>query len=180
VNEFKSALAIVRRAIHNEITGQRFYNDAAYYCIDPWAKEIFSTLAQEEQVHTRLLLLESESLTEHGRWLDFETASASDAKVDITRFEFPDDEPGQELFPLEQPVEGAVNRMADDLAALAFGIQMETEAIELYSQAGAMAGDPAARQAYQFLVEEETRHYNELKDQWEKLAGKTFEENRKE
>jgi rubrerythrin len=66
--------------------------------------------------------------------------------------------------------------LADDLAALAFGIQMEKGAIELYSQAGAMARDPAARQAYQFLVEEETRHYHDLKDQWEKLAGRAFEE----
>ncbi len=65
-----AALAVMRRAIQNEIAGQRFYNDAAYHCIDPWAKELFASLAQEEENHTRLLLVEYEAVETHGRWID--------------------------------------------------------------------------------------------------------------
>lgn len=174
--EIESALVIVRQAIHNEIAGQRFYNDAAFTCIDPWAKEIFAELAKEEEVHTRIFLLEHESLTTQGRWLDLEVARASDKQVDITRIDFSDVEPAGELFPTEWSADQAVDRRADDLAALAFGIQMETQAIHLYGQAARTTHDPAAQKTYEFLVEEETQHYHELKAQWEKLAGMPFGE----
>ena len=173
--EIESALVIVRQAIHNEIAGQRFYNDAAFACIDPWAKEIFAELAQEEEDHARIFLLEHESLTTQGHWLDLEVARTSDKQVDITRIDFSDVEPAEELFPADWSADQAVDRRADDLAALAFGIQMETQAIALYGQAAETTHDPAAQKTYEFLVEEETQHYHKLKTQWEKLAGRAFD-----
>jgi rubrerythrin len=168
------ALAVVQRALHNEIAGQRFYNDAAYYCIDPWAKEIFASLAREEEEHTRLLLVEYEALTTRGRWLDLDTAMSNAADLDITRFTFPELEPAVELFPPEWPASQAVDRRADDLAALAFGMEMEDKAIALYGEEARTNKDRAARQAYEFLIEEERRHYHQLRTQWEKLAGRAF------
>jgi len=174
----ESALQVLQLAIHNEITGQRFYDDAAYHCIDPRAKEIFSTLAREEEGHTRILLAEYEALTNQGHWLDLETATARGARVDITRFSFPEDQAisARELFPSHLSAEETIDRRAGDLAALTLGIQMEQKAIALYRQQAETPRDPAARQAYRFLVEEETRHYDQLKDQWEKLAGISLEE----
>lgn len=174
MKDLENALTVIRRAIHNEISGQRFYDDAAFYCIDPWAKEIFATLARDEEGHTRLLLVEYESLTTDGRWIDYETAMASSADVDITRFTFPA-ESGEELFPPEWSSSEVIDRRADDLAALAFGIEMEERAIALYGTELGAAEDPAARRAYEFLVEEETRHHRQLKDHWERLAGMPFE-----
>lgn len=171
----ENALTVVQTAIHNEVTGQRFYNDAAYYCIDLWAKEIFADLARDEEEHIRLFLLAYEMLETRGHWVDLETARASNAEVDITRFTFPDDKPSEALFPGEGSVEEAVDRRVDDLAALAFGIKMERQAIELYTRAASTSQDPAAREAYRFLVEEETRHHHQLKAHWEKLSGVAFE-----
>ena len=51
---------------------------------------------------------------------------------------------------------------------------MEARAIAQYGQAAEMSQDPAAREAYRFLVEEERRHYHQLKTHWEKLAGRAF------
>jgi rubrerythrin len=178
VQSIDSALAVVRRAIHNEITGQRFYSDAAYRCIDPWAKEVFDTLASEEEEHTRLLLLEYEALTTDGRWIDLDTALTSNVEVDITRFRFSEEEPAEDLFPPQRSVEQAVDRRADDLAALAFGIRMEQRAIGLYGDAAETEADRAAREAYQFLVEEETRHYHQLRSHWERLSGTAWPEER--
>lgn len=172
--EIEAALAVVRLAIRNEIAGQRFYGDAAYYCVDLWAKEIFATLAEEEDAHARLLLREYQALTTQGRWIDLEVVQASDEEVDITRIHFSDDELAGELFPLRWSVDEAVDRRADDLAALAFGIKMEEEAVDLYDRAARETTDPAAKQAYQFLIREETRHYRQLKDRWETLAGTAF------
>jgi rubrerythrin len=170
------ALAVIRQAIYNEIAGQRFYSDAAFYCIDPWAKEAFATLAREEEDHTRLLLIEYEALTAEGRWIDPETAMASDADVDITRFTFPDDPVTEQLFTAHGSASDVVDRRADDLTALALGIGMEKKAIALYGEQASVAVDAAAQQAYEFLVREETRHYHQLKHQWERLAGRPFEE----
>ena len=174
--ELESALAVLRLAIHNEIAGQRFYNDASFYCIDPWAKDIFSNLAQEEEAHTQLLLVEYEALETRGQWVDPTKALESASKVDITRLTFFDDEPATELFPPQRSMGDTVDRRADDLAALAFGIRMEQEAIDLYERERASIQDPAAQKAYRFLVEEEIRHFHQLTEQWERLSGRPFSE----
>jgi rubrerythrin len=176
VRDVESFLAVLRLAIRNEIAGQRFYNDAAFYCVDPWAKEVFASLAHEEEKHTQLLLVEYEALDMEGQWIDPEQALERGSEVDITRLTFADDEPAEELFPLQWSLGEIVDRRADDLAALAFGVRMEQEAIDLYEEQRASTPDLAARKAYGFLVEEEGRHYNQLKEQWERLAGRPFPE----
>lgn len=174
--DLESALVVIRHAIHNEIAGQRFYSDASFHCIDPWAKDVFSSLAQEEQTHTQLLLVEYEALETRGKWVDPDTALARTSDVDITTVTFVDDGPAYELFPPQWSAGDAVDRRSDDLAALAFGVRMEQEAIDLYGRERASNPDPAAQEAYGFLVEEELRHFRQLKEQWERLAGMPFSE----
>ena len=174
MDEPEAALAVIRRAIHNEIAGQRFYNDAALYCVDPWAKDLFASLAQEEERHTQLLLVEYESLQSQGQWVDPIAALQSEISVDITKITLPDDDPAGELFPPQWTVAQAVDRRADDLAALAFGLQMENRAIALYTQEAAENTNTDAQQAYRFLLEDEMRHYLQLKERWERLAGIPF------
>lgn len=176
MQDIEHALAVIQHAIHNEIAGQRFYNDAAFYCIDPWAKDVFATLAQEEERHTQLLLAEYKALETQGTWVDSDVALASGAQLDITEFTFPDAGPATELFPPQRSASQAVDRRADDLAALAFGVQMEKKAIALYEEEAGKNPDPSAKEAYQFLIEDETRHYRQLREQWERLAGMPFVE----
>lgn len=176
MSDVESALAVLRLAIRNEVAGQRFYNDAAFYCVDPWAKDVFAGLAKEEEKHTQLLLVEYETLKAKGEWVDPEQALERGPEVDITRVTFADDEPAEELFPLQWSMGDTVDRRADDLAALAFGVRMEREAIDLYGGQRADNLDLAAKEAYSFLIEEESRHYDQLKEQWERLAGRPFPE----
>jgi rubrerythrin len=175
MRDIEGALAVLQHAIHNEIVGQRFYDDAARYCVDLWAKDVFTALAREEEEHTRLLLVEYESLKTQGCWIDIEIARASDAEVDIAGISFADGGVGEDLFPVQSPISESVDRRADDLAALALGIRMEQEAIDLYGLQADTAEDPAVRETYRILAQEETRHYAELRSQWEKLAGTAFE-----
>jgi rubrerythrin len=176
MSELESILAALRFAIRNEIAGQRFYHDAAFYCIDPWAKDVFSNLAREEEKHTQILLVEYEALEKTGKWVDPEQALEREAGIEIAMLDFSGDESEEELFPPEWSVGDAVDRRADDLAALAFGIRMEQEAIGLYSREKASTLDPFANTAYGFLIEEESRHYDQLKTQWERLSGQPFSE----
>lgn len=176
MSDLEIALAVVRRAIHNEIAGQRFYHDASFYCIDPWAKGIFADLAREEEKHTQLLLVEYRALETTGQWIEPDQALEREPGIEITRLSFSDDDPQEELFPPQWSLGNAVDRRADDLAALAYGIRMEQEAIDLYGRERDSALDVAAKTAYSFLIEEESRHYTQLKDQWERLAGRPFSE----
>jgi rubrerythrin len=167
-------LTVLQDAISNEIAGQRFYDDAASYCIDLWAKETFAALAREEEEHTRLLLIEYEALSKHGHWIDLETARTSDAEVDVAILSFQDKEATDTMFALQGSVTQTVDRMADDLDALALGIRMEQMAIDLYDQQVRTADNPGVREIYAFLVQEEIRHHRELKSQWERLAGTSY------
>jgi rubrerythrin len=172
--EIESALEVIRRAVHNEIAGQRFYNDAALYCVDPWAKDVFVNLAQEEERHTKFLLVEYESLETRGRWVDPEVALQAEGSLDITNITLPDDDPVEELFPPQWTMAETVDRRANDLGALTIGLKMEQRAIALYRREATENPDPAAREAYRFLVEDEMRHHDQLKEEWERLAGIPF------
>jgi rubrerythrin len=176
MQEIEPILAVLRHAIQNEVAGQRFYNDAAFYCIDPWAKETFAVLAREEEQHTHLLLAEYRSLSTQQQWLRREVAMASGQDIDITQFTFIDDESAEQLFPPQWSVGEAVDRRADDLAALAFGVKLEIRAISLYRSQAKATGDSSAREAYEFLVQEETRHYEQFKAQWERLSGTQWQD----
>jgi hypothetical protein len=133
-------------------------------------------LALEEEDHTRLLLGEYKAVETHGRWIDPDEAMSDGADIDITSYTFPEDvyAGSRELFPVDWQAEEAVDRRSDDLAALAFGIKMEQQALELYGQELAATQDPAAQKAYRFLIDEETRHDHDLKKRWEELAGVPF------
>jgi rubrerythrin len=180
VEHYQSALVAIQRAIQNEIAGQRFYDDAAFHCIDPWAKEVFDRLAREEEEHVLLLLGEYESLMRQERWLPPEEALQLGAGIDIAQMTFPSDGPKAKLFPPEWSAEQAIDRRADDLSALAFGLEIEEQSIALYQREAQAAKEPAAREAYLFLVAEERRHYQQLQARWENLAGMSWPEENEE
>jgi rubrerythrin len=71
---------------------------------------------------------------------------------------------------------GAIDRKADELSATAFGLALEEQSVVLYQQEAEGAKERGAREAYSFLVEEERRHYGQLRAGWEKLAGMAWPE----
>jgi rubrerythrin len=174
MKDIETALSVIRRAVQSEIAGQRFYSDASSHCIDPWAKEVFSFLAHEEERHTQLLLMEYQSLDKYGHWIEPDDAMADTTAIDITQFTFLEEGAGEELFPSGWSASDAVDRRADDLAALAFGIEMERQAIAVYGDQARSSTEPAARRAYELLLAEERQHLRKLTERWEQLAGIPF------
>jgi rubrerythrin len=53
---------------------------------------------------------------------------------------------------------------------------MEEKSIALYTHEAETVRDGSAQKAYAFLIEEEHRHYHQLRDHWERIAGTAFEE----
>lgn len=171
----QSTLIVLRRAIQNDLAGQRFYFDAASYCIDPWAKEVFATLARGKERHVRRLLAEYESLRESDRWNGLGRGRSSRAPLDITHLTFEEDEKVEGASPFQRTAGQLVDRRSDDLEALALGIDMERTVLELYRQASLAEEDQEVRKAYEFLLRDKARYYHRLRDQWQDLAGVPFD-----
>jgi rubrerythrin len=172
----QSTLIVLRRAIQNDLAGQRFYFDAASYCIDPWAKEVFATLARGKERHVRRLLAEYELVRDADCWNGHGRGRSSRATLDITHLTFEEDEEVEGFSPFRRTAGQLVDRRSDDLQALALGIDMERSVLELYRQASLAEEDREVRKAYEFLLRDKARYYHRLRDQWQDLAGMPLDE----
>jgi len=162
----EEALAVLRRAVENEREGYRFYLEAAERSADPAGQGTFRTLAKDEERHLAILLVEYDSLTAGQGWVAPEEALAREVEVDITKSLFPGEElAAQEKSPFEAPFAAYdVGGLEGDLAALEFGMDVEEKFYQMYEQAAAETDDAVGRQAYQFLMKEENRHYKLLQE----------------
>lgn len=168
----EEALAVLRRAMHNEREGYQFYVEASERSADPAGRGTFRTLASDEEKHLALLLVEYDSLSAGEGWVEPEEAMAREVEVDITKPLFP----GEELAPQEKSAFEAtwaaydVEGLAGDLAALEFGMDVEEDFYKMYEKAAAETDDPLGRQAYEFLMKEENRHYKILQEAHDYLS----------
>ena len=162
----EEALAVLRRAMENEREGYRFFLEASERSPDPAGQGTFRSLARDEERHLALLLVEYNSLSAGGGWVGPEEAIAREVEVDLTKPLFP----GEELAPQEKsPFEATfaaydVGKLEGDLAALEFGMDVEEEFYKMYKKAAAETDDAVGRQAYEFLLKEENRHFKLLQD----------------
>ena len=68
--DFKDdVLSILSKAIEDEKKASAYYTTLANETTDPAGKELFTKLAQEEKVHTKILNDQWYSLNNHGVWL---------------------------------------------------------------------------------------------------------------
>ncbi|MGA9348803.1 MAG: ferritin family protein, partial [Anaerolineae bacterium] len=126
----------------------------------------FHTLASDEEKHLALLLVEHNSLSAGEGWVDPDEAMTREVEVDVTKPLFPGDELAlQENSPFEATWAAYdVEALAGDLAVLEFGMNVEEEFYKMYEKAAAETDHPLGRQAYQFLMKWENRHYKILQD----------------
>jgi rubrerythrin len=159
MNKQEEALAVLRRAMENEREGYRFYLEASERSPDPAGQGTFRTLAEDEERHLAILLVEYDSLKAGEGWVAPEEALAREIEVDITKPLFPGDELApQEKSPFEATwVAYEVEALAGDLAVLEFGMGVEEDFYKMYEKAAAETDDPVGRRAYQFLMKEENR-----------------------
>lgn len=162
----EEALTALRWAMVNEREGYRFFLEASEQGSDPAGQGTFRSLARDEERHLALLLVEHNAISAGEGWVEPEEAIARKVEVDITKPLFP----GEELAPQEKsPFDATfaaydVGQLEGDLAVLEFGMKVEEEFYNMYKKAVAETEDPQGRQAYEFLMKEENRHYKLLQD----------------
>ncbi len=167
--DWSSPQGVLRRGMTLERDGYKFYMQAAERASDPRGAAMFRDLAEQEVDHLKLLLVEYEALEENGRWLPFREAMDRSIDIDPDDPDLPGEEPPSDYeLPVFTP-EREVS-LESDLAALDFGLETEDISRDLYAQGAEQTEDERAREAYQFLVQQEERHYELLHNTREYLS----------
>jgi len=152
-------LSVLRRGMNLEREGYRFYTEAAGRASGGRGRAMFLDLAAQEVDHLRLLLAEHRALEEGRGWLPYEEAMQANSALGPQDLDLPGEEP-MDTIPIFTP--GREVSLEGDIAALDFGLETERLSRKLYSRAAERTDDPLARQAYEFLVEQEEEHYRLL------------------
>jgi len=143
-----------------EKEGLAFYRKAAEWATDPRGQEVFHSLAQDEELHLRVVSEQYQSLSESGRWTG--AAELVDMDVDL-------DQPL--LFPAGlEGLEQTIRPDASDREALLFALEIEYRNYEMYRQEARQIEDPQGRDMYQRLAGAEQNHFNLVMLNYEHLT----------
>ena len=156
-----TALKALQQAIQIEKEGLEFYNRATEWTTDPRGQEVFRSLAQDEELHLRIVRQQYQSLSESGAW------SASDelgeVEVDLNQ---------PLLFPAgSEGLKQTIRPDASDREALLFALEIEHRNYELYREAALETEDPRGREMYQRLAGAEQNHFNLVMLNYEHLTN---------
>jgi rubrerythrin len=146
----KAVLEAVRTAIITELRGCEIYKAAAERATDPSAKQMFQSLADDEQTHKDFLEKNYRSLLQEGEWAipaTPENLTPLDHS-DIVNTDF-----------LKRVKGGAF-----EMAVIAAGVELERSAIEYYHSQARECPDDTARKTFQFLADWEKGHLESLRE----------------
>ena len=153
----KNAIDILKMAILMERRGRAFYNKVASQTDDPNVKRIFELMAKEEVIHERFLL---DQMTHFQNNENFEIKDYPKEGEDTIAHMI-----------LSEKISAAINSAGFEAAAISAAIDMESKAIEVYSNRAEETGDANEKKLYQWLAEWEQSHHkiliqldNELKE----------------
>jgi len=157
VQENIVALQALRQAIRLEEDGYKFYTEAAERTADPYGREMFLSLADDEKLHLRIVRDQYEALNAGKGWVSFSEAVEVEP-VDLDK-------------PLFLPERETIGPGASDTDALLFAMQVENESYELYRKATTETADPVGKAMYQFLASQERVHFDILMLNYEHLVS---------
>ncbi|MBC7259513.1 MAG: ferritin family protein [Chloroflexi bacterium] len=145
--EDKTILEALKLAAHKEQDARKFYLESAERVKDACGREMFLSLADEEQHHLTMVQRQYESLVGGGGWVEFAEAAA------VAEFE-----PLKARTNLKQ----AVGETTSEMDALLLAIQLENDSYDLYVQQAERVASPAGKQMYRYLAQAERRHFDIL------------------
>ena len=151
----------LRAAVQAEGDGYHFYMMAAASTQDPKGKEVFHTLAFEEQEHARYLKAQYRALLDTGRP---DPGAHLGTRLDLAG-----------PSPIFSPaLRGRAGEAHYEMSALSIGMQLELGAAQFYRSLAVRATEPALRQVLTELADWETGHYEALQRQQGTLRDDYF------
>jgi rubrerythrin len=146
VEQLAAGLQAAMRAEHQ---GYHFYTMAAKSTEDEKGREIFAQLAEEEKEHLAFLKKQYKSIVETG---------LPNATLDLGKpLELSGSNP---IF--SNRIRARLGDAHFEMTALAVGIQLELDAVRIYSGFADTAADPAVEKFYRELAAWEQGHYKAL------------------
>lgn len=157
--EFSAALVGLRQGMQVELAGCHFYIDLAQRTTNPTGKGMFEQLANDELEHLRILSLEYQQLSQGKFWSELNevrVAAATAEEVPV----FP--EPGVPV--ISRPPD------ATELQALELAMDFERRGYDLYRKAATETPDVSGQAVYNYLAQQESRHFAILQKSHEYLS----------
>lgn len=159
----EKTIEVLKTAILLEKRGESFYRKVAAETEFPEVAHIFTTMADEEVMHTRLL---SEKYKEANSDKPLTKPSFPESKKDLTADAI-----------LSDDVKARIAAAGFEAAAISAAIDMENKAIEVYSQRAASAEDPIEKSLFQWLADWERTHHKVLYDLDNELKERVWNDN---
>jgi rubrerythrin len=150
---------LIQEAIKLEINGQAFFNHAAEVTRNELGKKMFIRLAQEEAKHLEAFSLLFSSVIKSDEWkkqVEKEQLKGPSAVI-------------EELAQRMKRAEGQ-----SEVEALRIGMELETKAVEFFTRAASGMSDPAAKDIFDKIADEERFHYDLLLAQHDSVTGSGF------
>lgn len=165
MGEKEKIFDILRKSYEIEINGYTFYSMTAKNSINSATKELFEKLANDEVEHQNYLKSIAKRIDSEGEkafLISKKEHSMNDfiSKVFTDRF-------------FEQ-AKGATF----EFGALSVGLTLETNAVNLFTQASKEADSKEVQDFYLFLADWEKEHFEALKNLYEQLKVQIFSDNR--
>lgn len=156
-----SPYEIAQIAIGMEEEGFEFYNKASQYAKDEKVRAIFLKLANDEIEHKSHF-----SAKEFAKYF----GDVNDAVIEMDSYI-------KELFktsvfPSIENAEDFATKIKDDLEAINLGMEQEKRAIKFYTELKKRVTLEKAQEAIEDLIQEETGHYQILKELHDELSQK--------
>ncbi len=149
-----AALEVLKMALLLERQGKVFYEQVAAQTRSPAVRELFATLAAEEQKHAEILV-------ERGG-----TAAPGPVPDTLSK------------LVLNREIRRQIGAASYEAAAISAAIDMENRAVALYSERAREAADPAERAMYQWLADWERTHQRFLARLHQELLEEIWHDSR--
>ncbi len=150
---------LIREAIKLEINGQAFFKRAADITHNELGKKMFHRLAEEEVKHLDAFSRLFSSVIKSDDW-----------KKQVEREELKG--PSPVIDELAQRMKRAEGQ--SEVEALRIGMELEQKAIDFFGRSAASMKDPAAKQIFEKIADEERFHYDLLQAQYDSVTGSGF------
>ena len=146
----------IKTAIQMEKDGYAFYKKASAQTSSDMGREIFDSLANDEQLHLEVFQKLFEDRINKSEWNNLVNSSKKYAEIDI----FPKD---------LQQIEGA-NPDTNELDAIKIAMDSEKDAIEYYGKIKEKTKEEDIKRIINEIIEQEKNHYSILQEEFEHLT----------
>jgi len=148
----------LRTALQMELEGKEFYQRSAERSYTVLARDLFSHLAEQEDVHYRKVKEVYEAVAQKHEWPSQETAFRQEKSLRSV-FREAIESMGEDVTPLSA-----------ELEAMQAAMKLEGWTYSFYRSRDQEATSPAEKAFYQALTAEERVHYLTLMDSYEYLS----------